>query len=406
MHLFFFSKIVSKLVVSPKRVDRRFSSGLFCLTRQLHMVTIAPVIHSSRTKLIDILLKKKNARPFPMSFSSRLCRVTCSVNSQVCSCTSIYELLPLHKSFILFPGSRVHALTTWERVFHFELNFTIIPSRKRWSLDCFDIGRPLGKGKFGNVYLAREKQTHFIVALKVLFKSQLEKACVEHQLRREIEIQSHLRHPNILRLYGYFHDEKRVYLILEYAAKGELYKELKVHGFFNDTRTATYIAEMANALMYCHSKKVIHRDIKPENLLLGIGDIFGWSVHTMRTTMCGTLDYLPPEMIEGNTHDEKVDLWSLGVLCYEFLNGKPPFENERQGETYKLISKVRIHYPSSMSEGSKDLISRLLKHNPAARLSLQEVLNHPWIKENAKAVIPPSTVPAGTSNKSGDKPKH
>uniref|UniRef100_UPI00358F1B7C aurora kinase C-like isoform X1 n=2 Tax=Myxine glutinosa TaxID=7769 RepID=UPI00358F1B7C len=291
---------------------------------------------------------------------------------------------------------------------------TATTAKKRWSLDCFDIGRPLGKGKFGNVYLAREKQTHFIVALKVLFKSQLEKSCVEHQLRREIEIQSHLRHPNILRLYGYFHDEKRVYLILEYAAKGELYKELKQNGYFDDTRTATYIAEMAQALMYCHSKKVIHRDIKPENLLLGLqGELkmadFGWSVHapsSKRTTLCGTLDYLPPEMVEGNTHDEKVDLWSLGVLCYEFLNGKPPFENERQDETYKLIRTVRIHYPSSMSEGSKDLISRLLKYKPAARLSLEEVLNHPWIKKNAKVIIPPSVIPAGILNKIEDKQKH
>jgi len=82
-------------------------------------------------------------------------------------------------------------------------------STNRWTLADFDIGRPLGKGKFGNVYLAREKKSKYIVALKVLFKSQLQKAQVEHQLRREIEIQSHLRHPNILRLFGYFYDETR-----------------------------------------------------------------------------------------------------------------------------------------------------------------------------------------------------
>ena len=95
---------------------------------------------------------------------------------------------------------------------------------KTWELTDFDIGKPLGRGKFGNVYLAREKKSHYIVALKVLFKSQLAKAGVEHQLRREIEIQSHLRHKNILRLFGYFYDQSRVYLILEFAARGELYK--------------------------------------------------------------------------------------------------------------------------------------------------------------------------------------
>ncbi|KAM8756898.1 aurora kinase A [Acanthopagrus schlegelii] len=264
-------------------------------------------------------------------------------------------------------------------------------SSKRWSLENFDIGRPLGKGKFGNVYLARERQSKFILALKVLFKKQLEKAGVEHQLRREVEIQSHLRHPNILRLYGYFHDSSRVYLILEFAPKGELYGELQRCGNFPEDRSATYIMELADALNYCHSKKVIHRDIKPENLLLGAnGELkiadFGWSVHTpssRRSTLCGTLDYLPPEMIEGKTHDEKVDLWSLGVLCYEFLVGKPPFESKTHEDTYRRISRVEYTYPAqfNISAGAKDLIAKLLKHNPMQRLPIQGVLQHAWVVE-------------------------
>ncbi|XP_037642043.1 aurora kinase A [Sebastes umbrosus] len=266
-------------------------------------------------------------------------------------------------------------------------------SNKRWSLDNFDIGRPLGKGKFGNVYLARERQSKFILALKVLFKTQLEKAGVEHQLRREVEIQSHLRHPNILRLYGYFHDTSRVYLILEFAPKGALYTELQRCGWFPEARSATYIMELADALNYCHSKKVIHRDIKPENLLLGAnGELkiadFGWSVHTpssRRSTLCGTLDYLPPEMIEGKTHDEKVDLWSLGVLCYEFLVGKPPFEAKSHEETYRRISRVEYTYPTqvAISAGAKDLVAKLLKHNPMHRLPIQGVLTHPWVVESS-----------------------
>lgn len=99
--------------------------------------------------------------------------------------------------------------------------------RPKLTIADFDIGKSLGRGKFGNVYLAREKSSKFITALKVLFKANLEKNKVLHQLKREVEIQSHLRHPNILRLYGYFHDEARVYLILEYAPGGELYKYLR-----------------------------------------------------------------------------------------------------------------------------------------------------------------------------------
>ncbi|NXO15081.1 AURKA kinase, partial [Oriolus oriolus] len=274
--------------------------------------------------------------------------------------------------------------------------------KRQWSLDDFEIGRPLGKGKFGNVYLAREKQSKFILALKVLFKTQLEEAGVEHQLRREVEIQSHLRRtlkslcivPNILRLYGYFHDVTRVYLILEHAPRGEVYRELKKLTKFDEPRTATYITELADALSYCHSKSVIHRDIKPENLLLGsngelkIAD-FGWSVHapsSRRTTLCGTLDYLPPEMIEGRTHDEKVDIWSLGVLCYEFLVGKPPFEATTYQETYRAISRVEFKFPPFVTEGAKDLISKLLKHNPFHRLPLKDVLLHPWITANSTKI--------------------
>jgi len=265
----------------------------------------------------------------------------------------------------------------------------------KWQLSDFDIGRPLGKGKFGNVYLAREKASKYIVALKVLFKSQLQKAQVEHQLRREIEIQSHLRHPNILRLFGYFYDETRVYLILEYAPKGEMYKYLQKqkNGHFDEPTTSKYIRQMSDALLYCHSKKVIHRDIKPENLLLDMkGDLkiadFGWSVHapsSRRGTMCGTLDYLPPEMIEGQMHDEKVDLWSLGILTYEFLVGKPPFESEDNNATYRKIIRGECHFPKEITEGARDLVRKLLVKQPEQRIPLDQVLKHPWIVEYTPA---------------------
>lgn len=263
----------------------------------------------------------------------------------------------------------------------------------------FDIGKPLGRGKFGNVYLAREKQSKYIVALKVLYKSQLQQSHVEHQLRREIEIQSHLRHPNILRLYGYFYDQNRVYLILEYAARGELYKELKKARRFSEERSATYVASLARALVYCHKKHVIHRDIKPENLLIGIkGELkiadFGWSVHaphSRRQTLCGTLDYLPPEMVEGRDHDHAVDVWSLGVLAYEFLVGVPPFEAEGHSETYKRICKVDLRFPDHVSADARDLITQLLVKDPKDRISLRKVTEHPWILKNAQ----PNGVPLG-----------
>lgn len=111
-------------------------------------------------------------------------------------------------------------------------------AQQRWSIADFTIGKPLGTGKFGKVYQARENKSGYNVALKVLNKGQLKEAQVEYQLRREIEIQSHLRHANILRLYGYFYDEKRVYLILEFAPGGELYAELKKEITFSEEKAS------------------------------------------------------------------------------------------------------------------------------------------------------------------------
>ena len=171
------------------------------------------------------------------------------------------------------------------------------------------------------------------------------------------------------------------------------FQELQKQNKFDEKTTATYIRQLTEALKYCHSKHVIHRDIKPENLLLGMkGNLkiadFGWSVHapsSRRKTLCGTLDYLPPEMIEGKEHDEKVDLWSLGVLCYEFLVGEPPFEAEGHKETYRRIAKVDLQFPSIVSAGAKAFITRLLQHDACDRMSLEDALNDPWLVAYAQS---------------------
>lgn len=241
---------------------------------------------------------------------------------------------------------------------------------KQLHLGMFEIGRALGKGKFGRVYLARDRASGFICALKVLYKEELVKNRVEKQLQREIEIQSNLRHPNILQMYNHFHDSKRVILILEYAVNGELYKHLKKERRFSEPKAARYIAQVTSALQLMHRKHVIHRDIKPENILLGLhGEIkmsdFGWSVHApnnRRKTMCGTLDYLPPEMVRHREndpyYDARVDIWSLGVLLYEFLVGEAPFE-DTPIMTQRRIARADMTVPNWVSPNATNLIKRV-----------------------------------------------
>lgn len=265
---------------------------------------------------------------------------------------------------------------------------TLYDEPRTFHLGMFEIGKPLGKGKFGRVYLVKERTSGFICALKVLYKSELQQGSgVEKQVRREIEIQSNLRHPNILRLYGHFHDPKRIFLILEFAGQGELYKLLRKEQRFAEWKAAQYVAQMASALRYLHRKHVIHRDIKPENILVGIHDEikisdFGWSVHApthRRATLCGTLDYLPPEMIGSGSkekwYDEKVDLWSLGVLTYEFLVGEAPFE-DTPVMTQRRIARADMTIPSFVSPEARDLIKKVSQFPLRPDLSPQKRERH------------------------------
>lgn len=266
------------------------------------------------------------------------------------------------------------------------------PKCKKLLLDDFEFGKVLGKGKLGKVYCVKHRELGLVCAIKAMSKKDLVNLKLEKNLRREIEIQRDLVHPNVSRLYGYFYDDTNVYLILEYALYGEVYQMLKTRRRFDEITASKYIFQVSQGLQYLHSHNVIHRDIKPENiLLLDLGDVklsdFGWSVKLdpltqKRLTVCGTLDYLSPEMVESRSHDFGVDIWLLGVLAYEFLVGRPPFEDDDKGTTYKRIARVDLRIPGFLSEEAADFITKLLQKNPRQRLALAEVANHPWIEKH------------------------
>lgn len=288
-----------------------------------------------------------------------------------------------------------------------------------WCLDDFTLGKPLGKGKFGNVYQGRQKRSGNAVAIKVLFKAPMLAAGCEHNLRREVEIQSRLQHRHIAGLLGCFHDAKNVYIVLELFAHGELYKAVaKAGGFVSEAECRRILADIASAVAYMHARHVMHRDIKPENILLAeggrlaLGD-FGWANHcpppsSPRYTMCGTPDYLAPEMVDGSGHGKEVDLWALGVLAYELLVGRTPFLEKRrpasdesedaeaaaqeaQQRTYQRIAQhveltdADFARPGDapgtpdISLAARALVNALLRHEPAQRMQAAEVVQSAWV---------------------------
>ncbi len=251
----------------------------------------------------------------------------------------------------------------------------------------------IGVGGFGRVFKVKHKKNGKIYAIKVVDKAKVMESNLADQMKLEVRIMYSLNHPHIIKLYNHFEDEDSFYLVMEYAAKGQLYTKLKLMGRLDERLTAQYIRELVSAIEYLHSLNppIIHRDIKPENILLDEDEStklcdFGWSnfnnSQKKRTTYCGTQEYLAPEMIKQSGHDETLDHWGIGVLMFELLTGRPPFEGATQGELFDNIVKVRINFPKDFSKLAKDLVCRLLKSDPRERIRGKELADHAWFKAN------------------------
>lgn len=255
--------------------------------------------------------------------------------------------------------------------------------------DFFSEGdKAIGKGAFGQVWKVRHKKTDKIYVIKVMNKQNIIEQRMAEHINLEVEILYKINHPHIIKLYNHFEDDDNIYLVMHYAAKGQLYTHLKKQGRFDQRTTAQYMRELLSAIRHLHSfnPPIIHRDIKPENILLDeYGRIkladFGWSnyeEHNKRTTYCGTPEYLAPEMIKKEGHDTMVDIWDIGVLMFELLTGKPPFSGSNQTELLSNIKKNKIVWPDDFPPLAKNLIFRILKLNPKERIGLDEILAHAW----------------------------
>lgn len=290
--------------------------------------------------------------------------------------------------------------------------------------DHYRIGKVLGSGAFGEVRLCLHKDTQTQRAVKVLRKNLLDDKEMD-MLKNEIAILKDMDHPNIVTMYEFLEDEKRIYIVTEICKGGELFDEILNRSKFDEKDAAVVMRQLLSAINYCHKKSVVHRDLKPENMLLehdkdleklkivDFGTSLTFDPDRALDEKLGTAYYIAPEVIK-KSYNEKCDLWSCGVIMYILLSGEPPF-NDPKADNEAIMKKVeKGKYDitkgvwKTVSKEAKDLIKKLLTFKPEDRISAEEALKHTWLSE-LKVEVDAATAGSALNNlksfRSGQKLK-
>ncbi|XP_071411667.1 serine/threonine-protein kinase PLK4 isoform X1 [Pithys albifrons albifrons] len=262
------------------------------------------------------------------------------------------------------------------------------------SVQDFKVGNLLGKGSFAGVYKAVSLKTGLEVAIKMIDKKAMHKVGMVQRVQNEVKIHCQLKHPSILELYNYFEDSNYVYLILEMCHNGEMSRYIKNRKKpFSEDEARHFLHQIITGMLYLHSHGILHRDLTLSNILLTnsmnvkIAD-FGLATqlkmpHEKHYTMCGTPNYISPEIATRSPHGLESDVWSLGCMFYTLLIGKPPFDTDTVKNTLNKVVLADYEMPAFLSREAQDLIHRLLRKNPADRLSLSSVLDHPFMSRSS-----------------------
>ena len=251
----------------------------------------------------------------------------------------------------------------------------------------------LGRGSFGHVQLVRDPKGN-TYALKAVYKAQVIDQGQQEHIISEKKTMQQLNHPFLIRLVATFKDAQKLYFLQEVCLGGELFTLLRNRVNFAHRTARFYAAGVVSAFTYMHSKGIIYRDLKPENILLtangytkvtdfGFAKKIGRDSMAQTWTLCGTPDYLAPEVIGGEGHGRAVDWWTLGVLIYEMLAASPPFFDEDPMKTYAKIMNGAIQYPPHFKRASVDIIKKLLAQKSSKRLGMTKqgtkaIINHDW----------------------------
>jgi len=265
-------------------------------------------------------------------------------------------------------------------------------SAKALSLNDFTLARTLGTGSFGRVFMAKHRDDPKAnpVAIKRLKKAVVIRQRQVDHIVSEKKILAAIRHPFIVEMHGTFKDDRYLYIVMEYVVGGEFFTHLRKSRRFENDAARFYAAQVTAIFEYLHAKNIIYRDLKPENILISkdgflkLTDFgFAKAIEYRTYTLCGTPEYIAPEVLLNKGHGKPVDWWTLGILIYEMIVGYPPFFDEEPMGIYQKILGGKIIFPKFFDKNCKALVKRLLTPDLAKRYGnlkngVEDIKQHRW----------------------------
>lgn len=315
----------------------------------------------------------------------------------------------------------------------------------------YEIGKEIGSGAFGTVNMGEDRTTGEKVAVKCISKSRIQRSNMGSQVKKEITTMKKLNHPNIVRIKEVLMSNSHLYLVLEYAAGGELFTKIAKQGKLSENVAKRYFRQVIEAVKFCHNQYICHRDIKPENILLDSDDNvkiadFGFAsimepetesgfadgdrqrlpsiqenvgtieplddfipenrtlppkankfrnmpskIMQKMSTMCGTTQYMAPEIVNRDSYrGDKADIWSCGIVLFVLVSGYLPFDSNDTGIVIEKIKSGRLDMPPFISDLARDVIGKLLTPNPLVRPGAKTILAHEWFQDTCPLNLPQS----------------
>lgn len=275
-----------------------------------------------------------------------------------------------------------------------ELSVTDLAKAGTICLEDFEVMKVVGQGAFGKVFQVKKKGTSEIYAMKVMRKDKIMEKNHAEYMKAERDILTKIDHPFVVQLRYSFQTKYRLYLVLDFINGGHLFFQLYKQGLFREDLARIYAAEIVSAVSHLHANGIMHRDLKPENILVDVDGHamltdFGlakqFKEDTRSNSMCGTVEYMSPEIILGKGHDKAADWWSVGILLFEMLTGKPPFTGGNRQKIQQKIVKDKLKLPAFLSSEAHALLKGLLQKDPSKRLGSalkgsDDIKGHKWFR--------------------------